>query len=408
MATGHRWRDVREMGVVPDEVAVRQLFDQLTAGQPDAPPDRHSRIRRRARGHKLAQVAGTLAVVAAAAAVAVGVGASVGTVPPVTGHRPVPAWALPWPDHRDGSVPQGVLDGAVTAWRHETALNGIPLSATSKAEVIWYVGQRVANGEVVVVIFEVDSGAGRRLVAGWATASEVLHGQPGWKPGSSPWVLYDVAAPKPGRGQFVGLNVHGTSVRPGRNPDNWIIVLAAPQVHGVSWTAPAPSSGAFVRERLGMATTLRGLAVADTGQIAGAVQVTQLDVGLRNILPYPGDVGVPGSADSQVPQLTWPAKIDGPRGFRRVNELAGQGTSGIGLSGRRGHLAILGRCYGHDGLRLTFGTGAQEIRIGTIRCDNAVHELTTQVRLQPTDLHAGVTIYTSMLTSYRVVIGTIK
>jgi len=404
------------MGVVPDEVAVRQLFDQLTAGQPDAPPDRHSRIRRRVRRHRLARVAGTLAVAAAAAAVAVGVGTSVGTVPPATGHRAVPAWALPWPDHRDGSVPQRVLDGAVTAWRHEAALNGIPRSATSKAKVIWYAGQKVANGEVVVVIFEADSGAGRRLVAGWATASEVLDGQPGWKPGSSPWVLYDVAAPKPGRGLFVGLNMHGTSAQPGRNPDNWIVVLTAPDVERVGWAVVGPAGAKTTSQgtvssptaRAGMSLAVRGLVVADVGQIAGAVQITKLDVGRRNVLPYPSDVGVPGSADSQVPQLARPAQIHGPRGFRWASELTGQGTSGTGLGGRRGHLAILGRCYGPSRLRLMFGTGAQELRLGTIRCDNAVHELTTQVRLQPNDPHAGVTIYTSMFTSYRLVIGTIK
>jgi len=33
------------MDVVPDEVAVRQLFDDLIAGQPDAPPDRDARPR---------------------------------------------------------------------------------------------------------------------------------------------------------------------------------------------------------------------------------------------------------------------------------------------------------------------------------------------------------------------------
>jgi hypothetical protein len=399
------------MGVVPDEVAVRQLFDQLTAGQPDAPPDRHSRIMRRVRRHRLAQVAGTLAVVAAAAAVAVGVGASVGTVPPVTGHRPVPAWALPWPDHRDGSVPQGVLDGAVTAWRHETALNGIPLSATSKAKVIWYVGQKVAEGQVVVVVFEVDSGAGRRLVAGWATASEVVHGQPGWKPGSSPWVSYDIAAPKRTRSLLIGLNVHGTSARQDRNPDNWIVVLADPHVQGVGWTAPRPSRTGTTSQgpsmAIGMTRAVRGLAIADTGQITGRVEVSQLEVHGRNILTRPGYVGVPGNAHSYVPQLAGTAPIPARPGFRISNSISGQGAISLDtdLSGYHGRLAIRARCDGPADLRLKYGHGARQILLGTVPCDDAVHELATSVR---SSSHVFVTVRTSQLTAYQVVFGTIR
>jgi len=387
------------MGVVPDEVAVRQLFDQLTAGQPDAPPDRHGRIKRRVRRHRLAQVAGTLAVMAAAIALAVGVGTNVGTVPPVTGHRAVPAWALPWPDHRDGSVPRRVLNGAVTAWRQEAALKGFPLGATSKAEAIWYVGQKVANGEAVVVVFETAVG---RLVAGWATASEVMHGQSAWSRGTSPWVLDDVPAPRPTRGLFIGLNTHGTSAQPGRNPDNWIVVLAAPDVQSVGWA---------VVGRAGMTPAVRGLVVADTGQIAGRVKVTQLNVHRRNTLRHPGYVGVPGSRDSQVPQLARAAGLPPRHGFRVAAELTGQGNSGAfggGLPTYRGRLAIRVRCFGPSPLRLAFGTGARQLRLGTIRCDNAVHELTTQVQLRPGDRHAGVFIHASGLTSYRVVIGTVR
>ena len=404
------------MDVMRDEVAVRRLFDELTAGQPEAPPDRHGRIRRRVRRHRILQAAGTLAAVAVATVVAVGIGSSAGSVAPDTGRRVVPAWALSWPDHRNGSVPQSVLDGAVGAWRHFAALDGIPLSATSNVKTIWYVGQKVANGEVVVVIFEAATNEGRRLVAGWATASEVMHGQPGWKPGSSPWVLYDVAAPKPASGLFVGLNTHGTSEVHGHNLDNWIIVLANPHVHDVGWTVSLPpttttsneGTTSSSSERVAMTPAVRGLAIADAGQIGGPVEVNQLGVRNRNVLKHPGLVGVPGSPDSQVPQLSLPAEIHAPHGFRLVVGLAGQGTSGTGVSGSRGHLAILSRCYGPGNLRMTFGTGAKEIQLGTIRCDNAVHELTTTVTLRPKDSHSGVTFYTGGMTSYRVVVGTIK
>ena len=404
------------MDVVPDEAAVRQLFDDLTVGQPDAPPDRFGRIRRRVRRHRLTQAAGTLAVVAVAAVVAVSLGTSAGGAGPSTGQRSVPAWALPWPDHRNGSAPQGVLDSAVIAWRHFAALDGTPLSATPKASVIWYVGQTTANGQVVVVVFEEASSTGRRLVAGWATASEVMHGQPGWSQGSSPWVLYDVSAPKPTPGLFIGLNVHGTSAQPSRNPDNWIVVLAAPQVQDLIWTAPGPSSTATTGQGttssgsagIGNTPAVRGLAIADTGQITGRVKVIRLDVHRRNTLAHPGYVGVPGSADSQTPQLARPAAIPPRHGFRFISGVAGQGTTVNGLSGDSGRLAIRARCFGPSDLRLTFGTGAHQVRLGMIRCDDTLHELITQVRLRPGDTHAGVWVRASYLTSYRAMIGTVK
>ena len=405
------------MAVVPDEIAVRRLLDELTAGQPDAPPDRHGLIRRRVRRHRLAQAAGTLAVVAAATVVAVGIGTSARSAAPVTGPRILPAWALPWPDHRNGSVPQRVLDRAVQAWRHQAAPDdGAPLGATARVTPIWYVGQTVDKGEVVAVVFEVNNGADRRLVAGWATASEVMHGQSGWSRGSSPWVLYDVPAPRASRGLFVGLNVHGTTALAARNPDNWILVLTDPRVQDVGWTAPGPvtysstshSSSASGSGKVGLARPQRGLVIIDTGQITGRVLISQLEVHPRNLLREAEPVGVPGSAASQVPQLERPADIPASSGFRLTSEVTGQGMSGTGLSGYAGRLAIRARCYGPGGLRLTFGTGLHERPLGTIPCDDVVHELSTQIQLRPDDPHAGVTVYASDLTSYRVAVGTVR
>ena len=136
--------------------------------------------------------------------------------------------------------------------------------------------------------------------------------------------------------------------------------------------------------------------------------MTSLNVGNRNTLTSPANVGVPGSADSQVPQLAIAARIHAPAGFKLVNELTGQGTSVTGLSGYSGRLAIAARCYGPGNLRLTFGTGAQERQLGTIPCDNATHELTTTVRLRPRDPSAGVIVYASDLASYRVMLGTVR
>jgi len=399
------------MDVVPDEVAVRQLFDDLIAGQPDAPPDRHGQIKRRVLRHRLVQTAGTLAVVACAAAVAVSVGTSARGAVPSTRQRSVPAWALPWPDHRNGSVPQHVLDGAVTAWRRFAAIPGMPLSATPRATVIWYLGQTMANGEVVVVVFEAD----RRLVAGWATASEVMHARPGRSRGSSPWVLYDVPAPKPTRSLFIGLNVHGTTAHQDGNPDNWVVVLADPHVRGVGWTAPRQSRTKTTSQgttssssmAISMTPAVRGLAIADAGQITGRVEVNQLETHGRNILTRPEYVGVPGNADSYVPQLAATAPVSGRPGFRTSDSISGQGTLSLDthLSGYHGRLAIRARCYGPSRLRIQSGVSRKQILLGTMRCDDVVHELVTSKRAIA---HVFLTFGASRFTAYRITVGTVR
>jgi hypothetical protein len=420
------------MNVVPDEIAIRRLFDELTGGQPPAPPDRYDGIKRRFRSNRIAQAAGTIGAIAAVVVVAVGVGTSASPVAPDTSPRSLPAWALPWPDHRNGSVPQTVLVGAVTAWHHEEALTRAG-SAKSRAfapsrKVIWYVGQKVAGSEVIAVVFEAESPYGPRLVAGWATAAQVMHGQPGWSPRSSPWVLYDVPAPRPAVGLFVGLNVHGTSARRGGSPDNWIVVLTDPRVLQVGWTAPGPSSrtvsgqgeSATGSGAIGIAQTQRGLAVANTGQISGRVLVTQLVVHVRNLLRDAEPVGVPGNKASQVPQLEAPPPVPGKPGFTRVIELTGQGVTASDLTGINGRLAVRARCAGPGQLEIQFGRGSPRAvldlspaaaratlrSLGTIACDERVHELVTSVRLTSGDARGVVVLKGRQLAAYRADLGT--
>jgi hypothetical protein len=407
------------MELKADEVRLRELFDEMTLGQPDAPPDRFGGIRRRARQHRIMKAAGALAAGAAVAALALGIATTAAPVPPGSEPRHVPGWALPWPDQRNGSVPQRVLDGAITAWRHET---GVPQDLTAHSRVIWYVGQTVAHGQVVAVIFEVDSQAGRRLVAGWAAASQVMNGQAAWTGGSSPWVLYDVAAPRATQGLVIGLNTHGTTARPGRNPDNWIVLLAGPRVQSVSFTAPGPISPNSATGMVGAGRLDGGLAVADVGQVSGPVELNHLNVGHRNVLAHPVKVGVPGSAASQVPQLVAPAPIAARRGFHSVIEVTGQGTSATDVGQFRGHLAVRARCYGPGPIRLTFSFGSprhllglprsaagpKQTALGSIACDDLVHRLATKIRLRPGHAVASVIIVASRLTSYRVELGTAK
>jgi hypothetical protein len=419
------------MELKSDETRLRELFDEMTAGQPDAPPDRYSGIRRRARRHRVMKAAGALAAGAAVAALAIGIATPAAPVPPASGQRHVPGWALPWPDHRNGSVPQRVLDGAVTAWRHQSAAkNGTPMSATARAPVIWYVGQTVAYGESVAAIFEVNTRAGRRLVAGLASASQVMHGQPAWTDRSSPWVLYDVPAPRAVPGLVIGLNTRGAISRPGRNPDNWIVLLAEPQVQSATWQAPGPSSSSsssqgvsssFI-ERIGLVSAVRGLAVADTGQITGQVQLDQLNAGHRNVLPRPVTVGVPGRRASDVPQLAAPGPIAAGHSFHSVIEVTGQGTSATDVGRLHGQLAVRARCYGPGPIQLTFSFGSTRDRLGlprgaarpkqtalgSIACDDLAHALATKIRLKPGHSVASVIIVAGRMTSYRVELGTVK
>jgi hypothetical protein len=398
------------MGMNADELAVRELFQDLTADQPPAPPWRYQQVRQRLVRHRWRQAAiwGAAAAVTGAAAAAGAVLPSV----PGGGHvrpRPVPAWAMPWPDHRNGSVPQQVLNGAVTAWEN---LGGIDtstrLTVTGLRKVIWYVGQTAAAGQDVIVAFEADTRTGRYLVAGLATASDVMHGQPGWSSSdnSSPWVLWDAPAPARRPGLAIGLNIPGPQPAAGM-PDNWIMVLAAPNVRTVTWTAPT-SSG----PRPGGAVTGRGLVIADTGQVTGRVLLTGLISGHRNILgapryvAVPGNVAPPGTQNSDVPQLASPPPLSPPPAYGPMESEAGQGTTTNDDESLRDHVfqrrpALFARCYGPEPLRIYLGSRLA----GFIPCDNAQHELILgrAGRRLPVDL----AVKTSDLTAWRFDMGSV-
>jgi hypothetical protein len=434
-----------------DELMLRAALDDLTSDQPPAPASRYTSIRRKAAGRRRHQRITAAAAVLAAAAVVFGLVQLPRILRSPPAARPVPSWALRWPDHRDGSVPQPVLNWAVQTWwfrklpyawmltPHEASVFRPKLPA-----VIWYVGQTVVGGNVVVVMFEAD----HRLVVGWADASRVLGGAfaqctslsrpPEPCPGD-PWTLTSVPAPRPGTaGLTVGLNVHRpyNAARPyiaaheyfGRraDPANWIVLLDSPGVRRVTWRT-ATAAGPVV----GAAAASSGLAVADTGHIRAPVQLTGLLTSAGNTLAEPEYVGIPGNG-AGIPQLALPPPIrasgafllftgqgdqldqapaydlalpqDRPRtgrtadGTPKVSWHAPAGGPGPGA----GTYALTGSCYGPAPLQVS----VLGHLVGTMKCDNQRQVLNVRIK---TDVFGAselwFTVSTSMLTRWQLHFG---
>lgn len=382
------------MGPQLDEARLRQLLDDVTSGQPEAPPGRYLAVRRRVTRRRWAQAASSLVLVTAVAASAIGIGIgwSAGSTQAASGSRQVPSWALPWPDHRNGSVPQRVLDQAVIAWSHSTSAGSS--SETPTSSVIWYVGQTVAHGQVVAVIFEVDSPAGPQLVAGWAIASEVMNG----RSGSGPWVIYSVPAPPPNqRALAIGLNAPRTVLAEGQNPDNWVVELTAPTLQTFVMLIHHPA-----REIVAAYSTV-GLLVRDVGQIVAPVRVSLQPGQINGRLQVQGaePVGLPGSPASEVPELALPAPLTRVGGI--VGTLVGQGDS-TSTGDPAIAIRIIARCYGPAPLRIAVagrGDGGPKMgpTLGTIPCNNGQHEIWLHGRQQRV---TWLYVRTSDLTSWRV------
>jgi hypothetical protein len=388
------------MGAELDEQRLRQALDDMTADQPPVPPGRYDGIRLRAARRRRNLIAGPIALLAAVAAAA-GVGLSVsGSLLVASGSRQVPGWALSWPDHRNGSVPQRVLDRAVRAWHHDAALSftrqGPGSSSwqnTAPTRVIWYVGQTVAGGQDVVAVFEVATPLGNRLVTASAETASVMHGQPAWSGDTSPWVIYSVRAPSPRR-QTLAIGVNVSAPAPDQSRDSWIVELTGPAVHAlVVLTTPRPDGEAIA------AYGTAGLLIRDVGQVAAPVQVSaQLNpLGRRVRAGGAVPVGLPGSPASEVPSLVNPAPLTTPGGTATEDDAQGSATdvyeSGAEIRAR----LVIARCYGPAPLRIAINGRA----IGTITCDDAQHEL----RLPGNPLVHVLDVSTSRLTSYRVGLG---
>src|SRR4051794_29033387 len=107
-------RVVSEMSTTREEQALRSALGDVVVGQPAAPHDRLDEVRwRHAQRRQRQLVALGTAVVVAVAGTALGVlGIRTGGNDSAQfAKRNLPAWALQWPDRRDPSIPQRVLDG---------------------------------------------------------------------------------------------------------------------------------------------------------------------------------------------------------------------------------------------------------------------------------------------------------
>lgn len=401
-----------------DERLIRSALADLTSDEPPVPAGWHAAIRRRAADRLRRRLVTAAAAVVLMAGVAVGVTHLPALRPQ---QRVVPSWALAWPDHRNGSVSLSVLEAAVLAWRYPEDWELLPalMSEYRLGElphVTWYVAQTAASGQLVVVIFEVD----HRLVAGWGSAALVMQGlggcnyTAGFCPVSDPWTFTTVAAPRPSTHSLaIGFYAHSPELpapealnvnspafwdafhRP-YNPDNWMVILTAPDVVRVTWRA-VTTAGPVAGEALASA----GLIVADIGHVTAPVQLTGLLTRSGNALPAPRYVGVPGSSPA-TPFLALPASFP-------VSELlllgSGEGSEldqaplvqAIGLSTTVGHSArgtpevtwqdpgsaccaaalwtISADCYGAGTLQVS----VLGHFFGTIACDDRLHELRKQL-----------------------------
>jgi hypothetical protein len=386
------------------ELEVRTALADLTSDQPQAPAGRYAAVRRRAIVRRRHQLVATLAAVVAMAAAAGGLTLLPGLLRVQPAARPVPGWALPWPDLRNGSVPQPVLDRAVIAWQDSgngSAATEPPAGSSpsavarlaSRYHVIWYAGQTTVRGQVVVVIFEVDGPAGPRLVAGWADAENVMRDQPAWSQGDSPWELTSVPAPRPGSpATVIGIDTHGLDTSTTQNPDDWMVLLAAPGTSAISWQEA---------DHAGILRPDRGLAIRDMGQITAAIELTRVYTN-RNVLRRPEYVGVPG-ASPDTPQLALAPPLSPPGGFGQMDGFAAQGEEAdeIGPLAAGRHYLVLARCYGPQSVRIAFD-GHQA---GVVRCDDGQHELAIPAAWLPAR-QAMLSVQTSMLTSWQIAFGT--
>lgn len=380
------------------EQKLREELPALVAAQPLAPPDRVAAVVRRHARRRQTRLAGV-------AAVAVVV-ATLGTFVAVRGGQPdgyagrsLPAWALDWPDRRDGSVPQSVLDGAVTAWARTANAAGGPVTVR---RTVWYAARRVPGTDSVIAIFETDTDVGRRLVAATASASIVLRGVPQDPPDAqegSAWSSFTTAAPERKSGSAYALHLPGTPTLGPVEPTEVLYVLAGPAARSLGWSSdppanapPGPTDGTF--------RSANGEFVDDLPTLWARVRISVRDSAGKVLTS--SVAGIPGAPDSDVPQLGRPDPIVLPTGWQLFHGVGGQGPVTVGGETRPpgGQAAIFLRCLGPGPLAVQIGAGP----VLKAPCDGLQHQVDPAGPMVR-DPDKTLEVRASRLTTYQVVLA---
>jgi hypothetical protein len=398
---------------ITDDQAIREALADLANGQPPMPPGRLAAVRKRAIRHRRRRIT----VIASVLAVA-GLVTGLVRLPAIMNPGPLarPSWALQWPDLRNGSVPQSVLDDAVAGWLYTTGSEtGSPnWSAAVVADIVrqvhpvWYVGQTIDHGREIAVIFEVSGPMGYRLVVGYTSASEVMPGHAAWTASTIPWIMRSRPAPRPqGQGSVPEVSEYiPAESSSGNSVDNWIVVLTSPAMQRISWYGPAVASGS------GAHSSSDGLVVANLGQL-------RADVMLR-IPGNPGEsipVGIPGAPD--VPVLAAPPALTTPASFSPIVSFTAQGNEtdvDSSLAPSR-HAAFIADCYNaasNDGVGATSPGGTGPLRISVngyalpaVDCASGQQMLTVP-RSHLKSHKLVIQITSSDLTAWQVAFGSVS
>ncbi|HET6818134.1 MAG TPA: hypothetical protein VFH66_12995 [Mycobacteriales bacterium] len=371
-----------------DEPALRAALADLTVGQPDLPVDRVAGVRRRhARRRQLQAAAAAGAMAIAALGVIAVSGVFHGARSTQSLNRPVPSWALPWDDHRDGSVPQPILAGAVSHWVADQLAKAPlpPNQPITMRPVVWYLGTRIPGTDHVVAVFEatgLHAGAlaltkGPRLVVAHAAWSDVTHSS---VRGGYAWSYVDVAAPSPGYAGVIGGYAPAGNADGGFDNVAWL--LTSPKARDASWTVETAGG----RTLSGDVPLDHGYASVDVGQVMSRVRINALATGPEGqSVPFHGWLGVPGAPGREVPTLVSAGSLVGvPQGRLTLGESSSQGSS-VYVDGDANAPAgrpttVYARCYSADDARSIRVTVDGDItRIGRsgvrVVCDGQQHVL---------------------------------
>jgi DNA-directed RNA polymerase specialized sigma24 family protein len=378
--------------VTEDPAAVAALAELAEDEPPPPPRDRLGAAQREVsrRRRRVVAVVGVVVVAATAGIVATRGGSGHHPARRAAGSRP--SWVLPWPDQRAHGPDRQLLQGAVGAWASRGGVTGLVAPPAT-----WFVGQPVAHGHDVVVIFEVDGVRGHRLVAGWAptqAASRYYNGVDS----PDPWTLYDVPAPLVSGGieggsarapviSFYIPQRRGTSVVTDR-----VVALTAPVARSIAIDSPA------------------GSLVARLHQGFGTVNLPAPVTGPATILasgtPDQELIGVPGDPASDQPALSVPAMPTLPRKhFRLIGRLAdvGRSNNDLGPNGLPGgHIEVAVRCRGSSDLTVSIGVVLHAI--GTAVCDGRTH-LLLDAKSVASAAPQSLVVNTGSLTSYQLAVG---